>query len=61
MREAELAEINEQKQQKIKKRVETYITADMCRNMDELKEYRDQHGYKNGWVWYMAKKIGILR
>ena len=34
MREAELAEINEQKQQKIKKRVETYITADMCRNMD---------------------------
>ncbi len=61
MREAELTEINEQKQQKIKKRVETYITADMCRNMDELKEYRDQHGYKNGWVWYMAKKIGILR
>lgn len=61
MREAELAEINEQKQQKIKKRVETYITADMCRNMDELKEYRDQHGYKSGWVWYMAKKIGILR
>lgn len=61
MREAELTEINEQIQQKIKKRVETYITADMCRNMDELKEYRDQHGYKNGWVWYMAKKIGILR
>lgn len=61
MREAELTEINEQKQQKIKKRVETYITADMCRNMDELKEYRDQRGYKNGWVWYMAKKIGILR
>lgn len=61
MREAELTEINEQKQKKIKKRVETYITADMCRNMDELKEYRDQHGYKNGWVWYMAKKIGILR
>jgi superfamily II DNA or RNA helicase len=61
MREAELTEINEQKQQKIKKRVETYITADMCRNMDELKEYRDQHGYKNGWGWDMAKKIGILR
>lgn len=61
MREAELAEINEQKQQKIKKRVQTYVSPDMCRSMDELKEYRDQHGYKNGWVWYMAKKIGILR
>lgn len=61
MREAELAEINELKQQKIKKRVQTYVSPDMCRNMDELKEYRDQHGYKNGWVWYMAKKIGILR
>lgn len=61
MREAELAEINEQKQQKIKKQVQTYVSPDMCRNIDELKEYRDQHGYKNGWVWYMAKKIGILR
>ena len=61
MREVELAEINEQKQQKIKKRVQTYVSPDMCRSMDELKEYRDQHGYKNGWVWYMAKKIGILR
>ena len=61
MREAELAEIDEQKQQKIKKQVQTYVSPDMCRNIDELKEYRDQHGYKNGWVWYMAKKIGILR
>ena len=61
MREAELAEITERKQQRIKKRVETYVSADMCQNMDELKEYRDQHGYKNGWVWYMAKKKGILK
>ena len=61
MREAELAEITERKQQRIKKRVETYVSADMCQNMDELKEYRDQHGYNNGWVWYMAKKKGILK
>ncbi|HER4562281.1 TPA: ATP-dependent helicase, partial [Streptococcus pyogenes NGAS671] len=55
-----LQEISEQKQLKLKNRVSTYQTPDMCQTMDELTEYRKQHGYKPGWQYYIAKKLGIL-
>ncbi|HER6634040.1 TPA: ATP-dependent helicase, partial [Streptococcus pyogenes] len=60
IKEAELQEISEQKQLKLKNRVSTYQTPDMCQTMDELTEYRKQHGYKPGWQYYIAKKLGIL-
>ncbi|WP_048327834.1 DEAD/DEAH box helicase [Streptococcus dysgalactiae] len=60
IKEAELQEISEQKQLKLKNRVSTYQTPDMCQTMDELTEYRKQHGYKPGWQYHIAKKLGIL-
>lgn len=60
IKEAELQEISEQKQLKLKNRVSTYQSPDLCRTMDELTEYRKQHGYKPGWQYHIAKKLGIL-
>lgn len=61
IREAELKEIKEEHQRKIREKVQTYVTPDMCQSMDELKEYQLLHGYKNGWVWYQAKRLHLLR
>ena len=61
IREAELKEIKEEQQRKIREKVQTYVTPDMCQNMSELKEYQLQHGYKNGWCWYQAKRLNLLR
>ena len=61
IREAELKEIKEEHQRKIREKVQTYVTPDMCQNMDELKEYQLLHGYKNGWCWYQAKRLHLLR
>ena len=61
IREAELKEIKEEQQRKIREKVQTYVTPDMCQSMDELKEYQLLHGYKNGWVWYQAKRLHLLR
>lgn len=61
IREAELKEIKEERQRKIREKVQTYVTPDMCQNMDELKEYQLLHGYKNGWCWYQAKRLHLLR
>ena len=61
IREAELKEIKEEHQRKIREKVQTYVTPDMCQSMDELKEYQLLHGYKNGWCWYQAKRLHLLR
>ena len=61
IREAELKEIKEEQQRKIREKVQTYVTPDMCQSMDELKEYQLLHGYKNGWCWYQAKRLHLLR
>ena len=61
IREAELKEIKEEQQRKIREKVQTYVTPDMCQNMDELKAYQLLHGYKNGWCWYQAKRLHLLR
>ena len=61
IREAELKEIKEEQQRKIREKVQTYVTPDMCQNMSELKEYQLLHGYKNGWCWYQAKRLHLLR
>lgn len=61
IREAELKEIKEEHQRKIREKVQTYVTPDMCQNMDELKAYQLLHGYKNGWCWYQAKRLHLLR
>lgn len=61
IREAELKEIKEEQQRKIREKVQTYVTPDMCQNMSELKEYQLLHGYKNGWCWYQAKRLNLLR
>lgn len=60
IKEARLIEITEKRLAKIRDKVSTYADPGECQSMEELKEYRKQHGYKAGWVWYMAKKIGIL-
>ena len=61
IREAELKEIKEEQQRKIREKVQTYVTPDMCQSMSELKEYQLLHGYKNGWCWYQAKRLHLLR
>ena len=61
IREAELKEIKEEQQRKVREKVQTYVTPDMCQSMDELKEYQLLHGYKNGWCWYQAKRLHLLR
>lgn len=58
IKEIELQEITEAKVQKLKKRVSTYISADMCDSVDELVEFKNQHGYKNGWVFQQQKREG---
>ena len=60
IKEIELQEITEAKVQKLKKRVSTYISADMCDSVDELVEFKNQHGYKNGWVFQQQKMRGWL-
>lgn len=60
IKEIELQEITEAKVKKLKQRVSTYITADMCDSVDELVEFKNQHGYKNGWVYQQQKKRGWL-
>ena len=37
-----------------------YDTPEQCRNMQELSVYAKRHGYKQGWVYYQAKKRGWL-
>ena len=32
----------------------------MCDSVDELVEFKNQHGYKNGWVFQQQKKRGWL-
>lgn len=60
IKEIELQEITEAKMKKLKKRVSTYITADMCESVDELVEFKNQHNYKNGWVYQQQKMRGWL-
>lgn len=57
LKEIELEEV----QQALQKKVQTFVTPDQCRTMDELITYKNQHGYKNGWVWYMSKKLNIYK
>lgn len=60
IKEIELQEITEAKVHKLKNRVATYISADMCNNVDELVEFKNQHNYKNGWVYQQQKMRGWL-
>lgn len=56
----ELQEITEAKVKKLKERVSTYVSSDMCDSVDELVEFKNQHGYKNGWVFQQQKMRGWL-
>ncbi|PGS81655.1 DEAD/DEAH box helicase [Bacillus cereus] len=60
IKDIELQEITEAKVQELKTRVSTYVTPDMCENVDELVEYKNQHGLKSGWVYYQQKLRGWL-
>ena len=60
LKEVELQEITETKKKILTNKVSTYVTADMCESMEELKEFGKQRGYKPGWAYYMAKNIGLL-
>ena len=51
----ELVKINE-----AETKVKFYLTPKECRNVEELKIYARQHGYKPGWVWYQQKARGLL-
>lgn len=57
IKEVELQEI----QQALTEKVNTYVTPDQCRTMDELVEFKNQHGYKNGWVWHMSRKLNVYK
>lgn len=41
-------------------RVKFYLTPKECQNVEELKIYARQHGYKPGWVYYQQKARGWL-
>lgn len=41
-------------------KVKFYISPKECLNVEELKIYARQHGYKPGWVWYQQKERGWL-
>ena len=41
-------------------RVRFYLTPGECRDVNELKIYARQHGYKPGWVYYQQKARGWL-
>ena len=32
-----------------------------CRNINDLKEYAKNHGYKLGWCWYQARERGWIK
>lgn len=57
LKEIELEEI----QQKLTETVTRYVTPDQCRTMAELVEFKNQNGYKNGWVWHMSRKLAIYK
>ena len=58
----ERAEI-EQEQAELKK-IEGFVlnfkTPEECHSYGELLDYAKQHGYKNGWAWYQAKRRGMI-
>ena len=56
----QLSEINREEEER-KYRVSKYLTPGECQNVDELKIYAKQHGYKPGWVWYQQKARGFFR
>ena len=41
-------------------RVKFYLSSSECQNVEELKIYAKQHGYKPGWVYYQQKARGWL-
>lgn len=43
-----------------KERVKFYLSPKECTNVEELKEYAKQHGYKPGWVYYQQRSRGWL-
>lgn len=44
----------------VQDKVKFYISPKECENVEELKIYARQHGYKPGWVWYQQKARGWL-
>ena len=37
-----------------------YDSPEQCRSMKELQAYAKKHGYKSGWCYYQAKKMGWI-
>lgn len=57
---AELVNIHTDEKEKLRQRVNFYLSPSDCQNVEELSEYARQHGYKPGWVWYQQKARGWL-
>ena len=60
IRQMELQEITEQNAKELKSRVANFYDASACQTIDELLEYKRQKGYKHGWFYHQAKKLGLL-
>lgn len=43
-----------------KERVKHYLSAQECKNVEELSQFAKLHGYKPGWVYYQQKARGWL-
>ncbi|MBR2912391.1 MAG: DEAD/DEAH box helicase [Oscillospiraceae bacterium] len=55
-----MEEKKEQELMKIESRVRMYQKPDECRSMKELCAMEKMRGYKHGWAFHQAKRLGIL-
>ena len=37
-----------------------YSSPEECKNMQELQQYAERHGYKKGWCYYQARQRGWI-
>jgi hypothetical protein len=55
-----LDEIRDARLEQIKGIVLDYTTPNDCQTMEELQAYAKKHNYKPGWVFYAARRKGLI-
>lgn len=56
-----MEEKKEQELQKIERRVSMMHSPSECTSMKELCVMEKQRGYKHGWAFHQAKRMGIFK